>query len=129
MGAADVLPVPTYNPADAQTYNAVCHCGTVQYTVGLSPPLERQKVVECNCSICSRNGYLLVYPLREQVNVFKGQEALKSYAFGRKRNLHKFCGYCGSAVFFDPQMAKFGETPDILGLNVGISEVYDVELG
>jgi hypothetical protein len=35
----------------------------VRYTVTLSPPLHdfESWVVECNCSICARNGYLNVY--------------------------------------------------------------------
>lgn len=118
MGNEDSPHLPTFDSSDAQTYNALCHCGTVQYTVTLSPPLANQKVVECNCSICSRNGYLLVYPLREQVVMKSGEEALKSYSFGIKRNHHKFCGRCGSAVFFDPRMPEFGESPDLLGVNV-----------
>ncbi|KAF2036059.1 hypothetical protein EK21DRAFT_42016, partial [Setomelanomma holmii] len=84
-----------------QTYAASCHCGTVRYEVVLSPPLEEWKVVPCNCSICSRNGYLLVYPERSQLRMKSGDDALRDYSFGPKRNLHKFCGHCGSSVFFD----------------------------
>lgn len=50
-----------------------------------------------------------------------GEEALRSYSFGKMRNLHKFCGRCGSNVFFDPRMLEFGDGPpglDILGVNV-----------
>lgn len=52
-----------------------------------------------------------------------GEEALKSYSFGPKRNLHKFCGKCGSSVFFDPRMLEFGEGDgemDLLGVNVSL---------
>ncbi|KAF2639361.1 hypothetical protein P280DRAFT_59867 [Massarina eburnea CBS 473.64] len=127
MGNDDKTPLPTSDPSNAQIYNALCHCGTVQYTVTLSPPLARQKVVECNCSICSRNGYLLVYPLREHVVVQSGEEVLRSYSFGVKRNSHKFCGRCGSAVFFDPRMKEFGESLDLLGINVRMFK--NVKLG
>lgn len=46
-----------------QQYHASCHCQLVRYTVTLSPPLHdiESWVVECNCSICARNGYLNVY--------------------------------------------------------------------
>jgi hypothetical protein len=48
-----------------------------------------------------------------------GEEVLKNYSFGAKRILHKFCGRCGSAVYFDPRMEEFGEAPpDLLGVNV-----------
>lgn len=118
MSAADLINLTPFDPLNAQTYNALCHCGLVQYTVTLSPPLEQQKIVECNCSICMRNGYLLVYPQREHVKVTNGKEALTTYTFGAKMNLHQFCGRCGSAVFFDPQLPKRGQDIDIMGVNV-----------
>lgn len=122
MSAAELLELSSFDPSNARTYNALCHCGTVQYTVTLSLPLEQQKIVECNCSICTRNGYLLVYPYREQVKITSGHEALKTYTFGPKINLHQFCGRCGSAVFFDPQLPKRGESIDIMGVNVSIAK-------
>ncbi|KAF2873197.1 Mss4-like protein [Massariosphaeria phaeospora] len=118
MSESEPPHLPEFDSSDMQEYDALCHCGTVRYTVTLSPPLAKQKVVSCNCSICSRNGYLLVYPLREQLSVKSGEDALKSYSFGIKRNLHKFCGKCGSSVLFDPRMAEHGEAPDLLGVNV-----------
>ncbi|KAF2708298.1 hypothetical protein K504DRAFT_381442 [Pleomassaria siparia CBS 279.74] len=107
-------PLTEFDPANSQTYEAICHCGAMQYSVTLSPPLTEQKVVSCNCSICARNGYLLVYPYRENFNLKSGEDVLGSYSFGRKRIMHKFCSRCGSAVFFDPKL----ESPDILGVNV-----------
>jgi hypothetical protein len=108
-----------FDPNNCQTYAASCHCGAVQYDVLLSPPLPQWKVVSCNCSICSRHGYLLVYPQRSQLHVKRGVETLKTYSFGPKHLLHKFCGSCGSSVFFDPRMEEFGEAPpDLLGVNV-----------
>ncbi|KAI4957330.1 hypothetical protein J4E86_005804 [Alternaria arbusti] len=62
-------PLPAFDPQNCQTYAASCHCGSVQYSVLLSPPLAQWKVVSCNCSICTRNGYLLVYPERSQLQV------------------------------------------------------------
>lgn len=114
-------PLPQFDEDNCQTYAASCHCGAVRYDVVLSPPLPEWKVVSCNCSICSRNGYLLVYPDRKYLHIKSGEEVLKNYSFGPKRNLHKFCGGCGSSVFFDPRMKEFGDSPpapDLLGVNV-----------
>ncbi|CAI6264072.1 unnamed protein product [Periconia digitata] len=120
MGSSDSPALaPSFDPSNAQTYHAICQCGAVRYAVTLSPPLAQQKVVECNCSICSRNGYLFVYPSREQFFLQSGEEVLRSYSFGIKRMLHKFCGTCGSAVFADPRMKEFGEKEfDLLAVNV-----------
>ncbi|KAF2629616.1 hypothetical protein BU25DRAFT_408882 [Macroventuria anomochaeta] len=119
-------PLPAFDPTNTHTYPASCHCGTVSYTVSLSPPLPEWKVVSCNCSICQRNGYYLVYPSREQLHISSGEETLKSYSFGPNRNLHMFCGRCGSSVFFDPRMKEFGEGRglDLLGINVSLHLVF-----
>jgi len=101
------------------SYAASCHCGAVGYAVTLTPPLAQQQPVSCTCTICSRNGYLLVYPLRSDLVLTQGADVLKLYSFGRKRNWHQFCGHCGSSVFFDPRMVEHGESPDLLGVNVG----------
>jgi hypothetical protein len=60
--------------ADEAQYTASCHCGTVRYTVALSPPLDDPEcwVVECNCSICTRNGNLNVYVKNECVKFDAG---------------------------------------------------------
>ncbi|OAL49921.1 hypothetical protein IQ07DRAFT_587606 [Pyrenochaeta sp. DS3sAY3a] len=113
--------LPPFDASNSKTYHASCHCAGVQYTVLLSPPLADWKVVSCNCSICSRNAYLLVYPSRPQLQITRGEELLRDYSFASKRNLHKFCARCGSAVFFDPRMREFGgeeEGLDLLGVNV-----------
>lgn len=53
---------PEAEPPTA-TYTGSCHCSRFTYTVTQSPPLEdpSSEVIDCNCSICSRNGYLFVY--------------------------------------------------------------------
>lgn len=109
---------PKSSSSESETYDANCHCGAVRFTVKLSPLLAQQKPVCCNCSICSKNGYMLVYPLRQDLVLTQGEDVLKSYSFGKGQNQHKFCGECGSSVFFDPRMAEHGQEPDLLGVNV-----------
>src|SRR5690242_8806215 len=114
--------LPTFDSANTSTHSASCHCGSVQYTVTLSPPLSLQTIGSCNCTICLKNGYLLLYPRRQDVVVLQGEEALKSHSFGQKQLLHKFCGGCGSSVWFDPRLKMVGEQmPDLLGVNVSVS--------
>ncbi|KAH6637894.1 Mss4-like protein [Boeremia exigua] len=111
--------LPPFNASHTSTHPASCHCGAVQYTVTLSPPLTQQKVGSCNCTICTKNGYLLLYPRRQDVAIHHGEQALKSHSFGPKQLLHQFCGECGSSVWFDPRLKGLGEEmPDLLGVNV-----------
>lgn len=56
-----------------------------------------------------------------------GGDALRDYTFHKKKILHKFCGKCGSSVFFDPRMKEFGEGEghDLLGVNVSTSLIFE----
>ncbi|KAH7086817.1 Mss4-like protein [Paraphoma chrysanthemicola] len=93
--------MPTAPDADApkQTYSASCHCGAFKYTVTASPPLDQAEVMECNCSICTRNGYMFIYPPNENISFTKGDiTELRSYTFGPKPKVaHYFCGTCGAS--------------------------------
>jgi hypothetical protein len=54
------------------THKANCHCGAVRYTVTLPQPFPEYKINQCNCSICEKNGYLLVYPIRRDLVFTQG---------------------------------------------------------
>lgn len=98
-------------------YAANCHCGAITYTINTSPLYSGENEVRrCNCSICTHNGYLLVYPNRTDVIFHTGFDHLRSYLFGSKSFPHKFCPTCGSSVFIDP-VGKIGR--DFLTMNVG----------
>lgn len=45
---------------ESGTYEAGCHCGYIKFSVTLSPPLPEYKVLDCNCSMCRKAGYLLI---------------------------------------------------------------------
>jgi hypothetical protein len=101
-------------------YEASCQCGNVAYTVRMPPP---EIVNACTCSICTRNGYVLVYIPRDDVSWIRGYDQLKEFRFHSKRNAHKFCPDCGSSMLVDPgfgykDLEQFKGAPDILCLNV-----------
>ncbi|KAF6219921.1 hypothetical protein HO133_003746 [Letharia lupina] len=103
-------------------YEANCHCGAIKYRVNV-PSLETQKVTNCNCSICCKNGYLNVYPKRTDVVFHKGEDHMKGYLFGEKRCMHKFCPTCGSSLFVDPHM----DDPELIVVNVRMFKDIDVD--
>lgn len=91
----------------SQTYTGGCHCGLVSYTVKLSPPIipaandtttKPMPVTQCNCSICTINGHLMVYPLESQITWHSGRDEMTSYNFGPARITHHFCPRCGTSV-------------------------------
>ncbi|KAJ7098618.1 Mss4-like protein [Mycena belliarum] len=79
-------------------YRGNCHCGAFKFT--FKAP-ELKQMFACNCSICSSNGYLWVFPASsEDFVVVKGDEdsTLKSYEFAKRGMTHKFCPICGTSV-------------------------------
>jgi hypothetical protein len=76
-------------------YKGSCHCGRVRYEVDG----EMGQVMECNCSHCSRKGYLLWFVGREQLRVTEGESTLAVYMFNKHVIEHCFCPNCGCAPF------------------------------
>lgn len=87
-------------------YQGSCHCGAVTYDVDMDPPT---KAFACNCSICSRAGWLLAFAPREKFAV-RGEEMLTDYQFNQKRTHHQFCKVCGVRSFSHGADAKGNET-------------------
>lgn len=71
-----------------QTYKASCHCGAFAYDVTTAPlNHEGTEVVRCNCSICTRNGYLLIYVPDDAVTFTSGAfEDLRVYSLSFSLN-------------------------------------------
>ncbi len=102
-------------------HEASCHCGAVQYKVN-APPLDSQETMSCNCTICTKNGYLFVYPLREDIVFHSGKDHMKAYHFGGGEKSHMFCPTCGSSLMIDlhGKLKEFFHG-DVLAVNVRFS--------
>jgi len=88
------------------TYQGSCHCGAVRYTVEMDAPT---KAYACNCSICSRAGWLLAFVPRSKFSV-TGEDSLTDYQFQKKRTHHQFCKVCGVRSFSHGTSEKGEET-------------------
>jgi hypothetical protein len=82
--------------AETTTYTGGCHCGAVRYRV-TTQPIER--VVACNCSICSKTGSMLAFVPAAQFELVGEQDTLADYQFGKRRIHHHFCTRCGIRSF------------------------------
>lgn len=111
-----------------KTYNASCHCGNIRYTVTLTDALSPEgvgKINRCNCTICTKNGYLLVYPKRTDVVFLDGSEArLKEYFMGPKVKPHRFCPECSSSILIDFKNVENEEAKQRLAMNVSLTAVH-----
>jgi hypothetical protein len=85
-------------------YNGSCHCGQVKFTV----EGEIDKVMECNCSICSTKGLLLWFVPRNQFQITTSDAELTTYEFYKHRIEHKFCPKCGVQAFAYSKDPKTG---------------------
>jgi hypothetical protein len=72
-----------------------CHCGKVRYEV----EMEIGKVIECNCSICSKKGYLLSFAPSTAFKLLSGENNLNDYQFNKHIVHHLFCKTCGIGSF------------------------------
>ena len=77
-----------------------CHCGRVRFEV--TAPAEIS-VSECNCSICSKSGYLGLLIPAEQFTLINGSECLTAYTFNTATAKHLFCAHCGIKSFYVPR--------------------------
>ncbi|KAI1506471.1 Mss4-like protein [Biscogniauxia marginata] len=84
------------------TYEAGCHCGYIKFSVTLTPALPEYKVTHCNCSTCTRFGYLLIYPQAKDVTWHSGgRERCVNYRFNTKQKDQMFCPKCGASLGID----------------------------
>ncbi|KAJ7681200.1 Mss4-like protein [Mycena rosella] len=104
-------------------YRGNCHCGAFRFT--FKTP-EIKQAVACNCSICSRNGYLWAFPASEDFVVVKGDEntTLKTYEFGKHTTGHKFCPTCGTSILARTRNAE----AQTLAVNIRALADVDLEL-
>jgi hypothetical protein len=79
----------------AMTHTGGCHCGRVAFEV----EGDLEQAIECNCSICSKRGYLLWFVPREQLRLRTPEADLATYTFRTGRIKHHFCPHCGCAPF------------------------------
>ena len=76
-------------------YKGSCHCGTISFEV----EGELEQAMECNCSHCSRKGYLLWFVPLAKLNLHTPENALATYTFNKHVIKHHFCPKCGCAPF------------------------------
>ena len=101
-----------------KTYHGSCHCGRVKFTVNT----VIDKVISCNCSICSKKGVLHHRVTPDQFSLIEGKECLSLYQFDTKEANHYFCKVCGIQPFSNPRAA-----PDMYSINVRCLDDFELE--
>lgn len=101
------------------SHHGSCHCGAVQFTV----EGDFDHVLECNCSHCSRKGYLLWFAPRQALAIETGEAVLGTYLFNKHVIRHQFCTACGCAPF---ALGKKPDGSEMAAINVRCLEEVDL---
>ena len=94
-----------------------CHCGAVRFEV----TADIVEVTDCNCSVCTKKGFLHLIVATEKFRLLQGAEALVTYRFNTGTAKHSFCGRCGIHAFYTPR-----SHPDQVDVNVRCIEGVDL---
>lgn len=84
-------------------YKGSCHCGKVAFEVESD---LSGGAVNCNCSICSRKGALLIAVPRDALKLLSPETDLQKYTFNKHTIVHRFCRTCGMHPFADDSADK-----------------------
>lgn len=77
-----------------------CHCGRVRFEATAPANIT---VSECNCSMCSKAGYLHLIVPADRFNIVSGRDVLTTYTFNTGAAKHLFCSVCGVKSFYVPR--------------------------
>jgi len=104
-------------PEAIKTYEGGCHCGRVRFRV----TADLARVTECNCSICTKKGFLHLIVPREHFELISGAGALTTYRFNTGTAKHTFCATCGIHAFYIPR-----SDPDKIDVDVRCLDGVDL---
>lgn len=100
-----------------RTYEGGCHCGRVRFRV----TTDLSGVSECNCSICTKKGFLHLIVPPAQFELLAGRDDLTTYEFNTRTAKHTFCRHCGVHSFYVPR-----SDPDKIDVNVRCLDDVDL---
>jgi hypothetical protein len=101
-------------------YLGGCHCGAIKFEVDAPEHIIAE---ECNCSICTKSGYLHLIVPQASFKLLRGQESIHSYSFNTGVARHMFCKTCGVKSFYIPR-----SNPNGVDVNVHCLDTQPREL-
>ena len=107
---------------DSEWKLGACHCGAVRFHVR---PKERV-AYECNCSICTKKGFLHVIVEAERFELLSGSENLETYTFNTGTAKHHFCRHCGMHPFYVPRSHPDGFSANLRCLPPELMAEFEV---
>jgi hypothetical protein len=100
-----------------------CHCGRIRFEVLAPADLD---VSECNCSICSKTGFLHLIVPKERFRLLSDADVLVTYTFNTGTARHLFCSVCGIKSFYVPRSHPDGYSVNARCLDEGTVQRLNV---
>ena len=94
-----------------------CHCGSIKFSINT----KIRDLRRCNCSICSRKGFVMGTALIDELTITSGEKNLTSYKWNTKIAEHFFCKICGINTHH-----KRRSDPNQYGYNIGCIEGFEM---
>ena len=101
-----------------RTYSGSCYCERVRFRVTADISIA----TICNCSVCTKKGFVHLIVEQAQFDLLAGESHLTSYRFNTCIAEHKFCRHCGIHPFYIPR-----SDPDKIDVNLRCLEGVDLE--
>ncbi len=96
------------------SHHGGCHCGHIRFAVQAPRTIT---VTRCNCSICSKSGYLGLIVPKDRFTLQSGEAHLVEYSFNTGTAKHLFCSVCGIKSFYIPRSHPDGISVNALCLD------------
>lgn len=106
-------------PSARRVWTGGCHCGDVRFEVDAD--LANEKLVDCNCSMCTKKGFVHLMVLPDRFRLLTPASALTTYTFNTRIAKHTFCARCGMHPFYTPR-----SHPDHVDVNVRCLDGVDL---
>jgi hypothetical protein len=107
-----------------RTHTGGCHCGRVRFEVVAPASFT---VSDCDCSSCSKVGYLHLIVPKERFKLLSGGDALTTYTFNTGVAKHFLCSICGVKSFYVPRSHPDGISVNARCIDAGSIESMSIQ--
>ena len=94
-----------------------CHCGSIKFEINT----KIRGLRRCNCSMCSRKGFVMATALINELSITSGKQFLNTYKWNTKIAEHYFCKICGINTHH-----KRRSDPNQYGYNIACIEGFEM---
>lgn len=104
-------------------YEGGCHCGAVRFRV----KVKSFGALDCNCSICTKKGFLHLIVPASDFELLRGADFLTVYQFNTQQARHTFCRHCGVHSFYYPRSHPDGVDVNLRCLDGNVLEDFVIK--